>query len=112
MRKELQSLPYEYSHIKIDYGWGQGYVLVPPNHPAYTIDAEYIDVHGGITWDHVITKQDIKYQMDLHPDDLHHRMLGFDTAHYEDNMLRWPKEQVLKETERLRDQLIKYKTKD
>lgn len=68
------------------YGWGNGYVGVPPGHPWYGRDIDWLDatahVHGGVTWARharacranmgFITDRDLWY-------------VGFDTSHYGDN---------------------------
>lgn len=88
----------------IPHGWGNGYVIIPPVHPAYGKDYDDIDVdvHGGLTfamstdegWDHF-------------PEGTPkgHWCMGFDTAHSGDTLQRWPKEAVEAEAQRLKEQL-------
>lgn len=82
-------------------GWGNGYVAVPPNHPAYKMDYATImyplDVHGGLTYSNFGDGVDA-------PEDWW--VFGFDTSHYMDNILIWPKEAVEAETRRLFCQLL------
>jgi hypothetical protein len=91
-------------------GWGNGYVAVPPTHPAYKMDyatiiypMDYatiiypIDVHGSLTYSDFGNGQNA-------PKDWW--VFGFDTSHYNDNLDRWPKEAVEAETKRLYCQLL------
>lgn len=80
-------------------GWGNGYVAVPPTHPAYKIDYDNvdIDIHGGLTYSQHGNGIDV-------PKDWW--VFGFDTAHYMDNLDRWPKEAVEAETKILYCQLL------
>ena len=36
--------------------------------------------------------------------------VGFDTAHYKDDLFLWPKEAVQRETDRLMEQIASYKS--
>ena len=77
-------------------GWGNGYVMIPPNHPLFEVnytDIEGIDVHGGLSFGE-------RY--------LDFWVIGFDTLHFGDNQERWTKERVLQETLRLKDQIENY----
>jgi hypothetical protein len=69
-------------------GWGNGYVAVPLEHPWYGLDCDEIDVdiHGGLTFSEEIDN---------------YWVFGFDTNHYGDNLLNWPKLRVIDETMRL-----------
>jgi hypothetical protein len=85
----------------LDAGWGNGYVAIPPTHPAYKMDYDTllyaIDVHEGLTYfdfgDGVNAPKDWW-------------VLGFDTKHYGDNLKYWSKEAVEAETKRLFCQLL------
>jgi hypothetical protein len=81
-----------------DCGWGNGYVILPINHPfhgaPYDVINNFVSVHGGLTYSN-------------RADDGHAGWcVGFDTAHLADTKERWPREAVLAETERLMEQLI------
>lgn len=82
-------------------GWGNGYVAVPPAHPAYKMDYDTLiyplDVHGGLTYSTFGDGVDA-------PKDWW--VFGFDTCHYGDNLTNWPKEAVEAETKRLFFQLL------
>jgi hypothetical protein len=86
----------------MSFGWGNGYVGVPPAHPWYgkgygEID---VDVHGGLTFgDH---------QGNMSWDDHENEDLwwyGFDTFRIDEFALH-NKKWVLDETERLKEQAI------
>jgi len=82
-------------------GWGNGYVAIPPTHPAYKMDYDTLmydlNVHGGITFCEF-------GDGDLIPEDWW--VYGFDTAHLDDDLETWPKEAVEAETKRLFCQLL------
>ena len=95
----------------IQRGWGNGYVIINSTHPLFGKDytescTSTIEAHGGITFsgigsslgDHLPGK--FKGCEDLW-------VFGFDTAHYGDTKENWPKEAVIAETDRLREQLLK-----
>ena len=93
-------------HIPVlQRGWGNGYVAVPPTHPAYKMDynnlmydIKYnINVHGGLTYSGFADHE--------HAPD-YWWVFGFDTAHFEDTIEKWPKEAVEAETKRLYCQLL------
>ena len=90
---------YEVQVIK--RGWGNGYVAIPPMHPAYKMDYDTLifdlKVHGGITYSDFGNG-------DAAPKDWW--VFGFDTAHFGDTIEKWPKEAVEAETKRLFCQLL------
>jgi hypothetical protein len=87
------------SHTNFDTGWGNGYVKIPVGHPCYGLDYDTIhnnydiNVHGGLTYS------------DYDQDDKYYWVVGFDTAHYNDNIRIWSKERVEQETQELMNQL-------
>jgi hypothetical protein len=100
----------EHGMYGIDFGWGNGYIVVPANHPAYGKSYhddmfDDIDVHGGIT-----LSEHLKDVAALHKSDYNGEdgwVFGFDTAHNMDSLGRWPKELVEKETSHLAEQFAK-----
>ena len=87
----------------MNHGWGNGYVVIFKGHPMYGkhYDEVEVDVHGGLTFsgcanDFPGTTEEMKDGW----------VFGFDTAHYSDDMERWPKEAVKRETENLKSQFI------
>lgn len=74
-----------------DHGWGNGYVKIVPGHEYHGKNYDDIDViaHGGLTFSEQIKDDDV------FPDGY---WVGFDTAHYNDTLMKWPKEEVYKET--------------
>jgi len=99
----LSREPLYEGHRGMDFGWGNGYVVIPPYHSQYGVGYEEIpvDVHGGLTFCGDAEKLDW-------PDveGLKGWVVGFDTAHLDDTLVRWPKEEVEAETLRLRAQLV------
>lgn len=93
----------------ISHGFGNGYVLIPEDHPYHGISYENIrvDVHGGLTFSEIVDEEFIKDWKDsLSEEDLGSWCVGFDTYHFGDNLLKWSEENVEKETIRLKEQLI------
>lgn len=93
----------------IDFGWGNGYVLIPEGHPLHGKHYDDIDVsvHGGLTFSELVDDEMIeKWEIDA--EDKGKWCVGFDTAHYNDNLSKWPKEAVQAETDRLMEQLVSY----
>ena len=82
-------------------GWGNGYVALPRQHPLFGMDTIEINekvgdvfVHGGVTWarnsDHIVGWKEVQDMDDMW-------VIGWDTAHFGDDMANYPKERVLKE---------------
>ena len=96
--------------FKIDCGWGNGYVLIPEGHPLHGTHYDNIDVdvHGGLTFSELVTEEMLEI-FNLEKEDIGKWCVGFDTAHYQDTLERWPKERVQEEADNLLQQLIKYK---
>ena len=78
----------------VSHGWGNGYVLLPPEHSMYNVDYTEIDVdvHGGLTYSGIHANTGLW-------------AVGFDTAHMDDTQTSCSKSYVLSETESLRTQL-------
>ena len=87
----------------IKHGWGNGYVVVFNNHPMYGKGYGEVpaDVHGGLTFSG--SANDFP---ELTEEFEGGWVFGFDTAHYCDDMERWPKEAVERETENLKSQFV------
>ena len=84
-------------------GWGNGYVRIPEGHPYYekTYDDIPVDVHGGLTFsDHIF--EDNKHFSDGY-------WVGFDTAHYGDDIDSWPMVRVMDEAKHLLKQVYHLK---
>jgi len=89
------------------HGWGNGYVVIPNGHPMY--GKHYgevpVDVHGGLTFSESVNSV-IGNFPELTEEMKDGWVFGFDTAHYSDDMERWPKEAVERETENLKSQFV------
>jgi hypothetical protein len=87
--------------LVIKSGYGNGYVAVPPTHPAYKMDYDTllypIEIHGGLTYSDFGNGENAPK---------HWWVFGFDTAHFGDTIENWPKEAVEAETKRLFSQLL------
>ena len=112
LRRELSE------SLKLDFGWGNGYVAVHRSHPLfgkeynkpihlYGKKLEYlIDVHGGITFSNTDGKTNLnRITVDEKGNEVPYIkknpkdwwVFGFDTAHFQDNANNWTKQAVIKE---------------
>jgi hypothetical protein len=85
----------------METGWGNGYVILPKDHPYYGMhyDEIPVNVHGGLTYSEKGSDNpNISQDEDVW-------VVGFDTAHLNDNLHNWDEDAVNKETARLLAQL-------
>ena len=89
-----------------DAGWGNGYVILPPDHPCFGLEYDEIHkywdviVHGGLTFSR--TAEDFEHTQKFKGS----WAIGFDTCHLGDSLEEWPKERVQEETDRLRFRML------
>lgn len=95
-----------------DYGWGNGYVIIPQGSIFHGLNYDQIhdlcpelDVHGGLTFSTEITLDIIESNWPVHSSEIGMWIVGFDTAHFNDSLERWPKERVQQEVDKLASQL-------
>lgn len=92
-----------------DFGWGNGYVLIPKDnhfHGKHYDDINInVDVHGGLTFSRLVDAKMVE-DWELDKEDEGKWCVGFATSHYDDNLSKWSKEKVQEETERLKEQLL------
>ena len=94
----------------LDYGWGNGYVIIPKDHPAFgkSYDDLYdIDVHGGLTYSQELTKERCK-AFGIDESNIGSWVVGFDTFHYGDDIETCSEQFVKSEVDNLRKQLEEY----
>lgn len=104
---------------KFDFGWGNGYVLLPYNHPLYGVDYDSIavDVHGGLTFSEYfdvdrfhewIENREIGGDItrENYEKFNNYWMIGFDTAHSGDGLDTCSKDYVMNETNNLLEQCL------
>jgi len=86
-----------FNDILSNIGWGNGYVHIHKDLVDVDFDRSIIlhtiYVHGGITFDEF---SDNYY------------VFGFDTSHYGDNLSKWSKEDVEKETISFYERILRY----
>lgn len=99
-----------YDRGSIDFGWGNGYVLIPQGHNLHGkhYNDIKVNIHFGLTFS-ALVDDDMIEDWNLDKEDKGMWCVGFDTMHFGDTLDKWPKEEVEKETERLKDQLLSYK---
>jgi hypothetical protein len=98
-------LPRNSSHF--DFGWGNGYVLIPVGHPIHGRHFENINVrvYRDLTFSELVDSDMIE-RWGLDKEDEGTWCIGFDTAHLGTSLKEWTKEKVQEETYKLRNQLI------
>lgn len=83
----------------LDFGWGNGYVILPRGHPCFGMDYTTIYDNYDINCESELTyagsaegcawpELEEKYRNN------DYWIIGFDTAHRGDNIISWPKERV------------------
>ena len=98
------------SIIDFDFGWGNGYVVIPKGHPLHGKDYTEIhnliptlEVNGGLTFSK--SANDLDWE-ELPEGSEGGWVVGFDTFHFGDSLSKWPKSAVIEETENLKKQLL------
>ena len=107
--KENTWLNWDNHIVNIKRGWGNGYVVIPKGHPAHNINYGeiFVDVHGGLTFSNNVDSLNKEDFPELTNEMAGCWVVGFDTAHFGDNLENWTKERVIDETNDLRLQLGK-----
>ena len=84
--------------LLVDFGWGNGYVLIPKGHPLHGKDYDEISVsvHGGLTFAQLVDEEFISV-WGLDEEDEGCWCVGFDTVHWQDTLETWPEERVVAE---------------
>jgi hypothetical protein len=110
LNRKIEGFP----EFNIDFGWGNGYALIPIGHKFHGKDYDYINkfinIHGGLTYGELITEETIKFY-NLDKEDIGTWCVGFDTCHLDDTLMMWPKERVQEEANNLAEQLEEYSYK-
>lgn len=124
MKYGLQILVIESPMMRIpqfhfDFGWGNGYVLMPKKHPYYErhYNDLYLSVHGGLTYSDYFSSKlfldwigNRNYDGDIDVDNYkkfdNYWMIGFDTGHFGDDSENCSKEFVLEEANKLLEQCL------
>lgn len=96
--------------LKKLFGWGNGYVILPKEHPFYGQHymeinrlCPEIQVHGGLTFSGPVRHLRLETKQYLPKDSW---AVGFDTMHLGDTIEKWPKHKVMEEAIKLRKQLV------
>ena len=92
-----------------DFGWGNGYVVIPKGHKLHGMhyndihDLIHIRVNGGITLSEPV---DVLSNWEEIPKDSGDGwVVGFDTCHSWNTLEQWSKEDVMAEAVKLMEQL-------
>jgi len=82
-------------------GWGNGYAIVPKGNPLYGVE-EFYESGFDLNEDSEIT-----YAGYMVIQGAERWVIGFDTAHHGDNILKWPKEAVERSAKKLAEEVAK-----
>ena len=100
MKTFVRKFPEDHLKVPFDRGWGCGYVAIPVGHPWHGLEWDnaynLIDIHGGVTFSQKAPKWAEKFGFD--PECW---VIGFDTAHYGDNLETQNEQYVLDMTNNL-----------
>jgi len=102
----LQRVIPGFDHV-IEFGWGNGYVLLDEGHPLHSVpyDSIAVEIHGGLTYSKEICENDLLVYEQLASEDIGKWMIGFSTDHSDDTLAKWPEQAVLAEANRLKEQI-------
>lgn len=98
-----------------DCGYANGYVAVPPHHPLWGMDYdqvnELVSVHGGLTYSGAYNEKLVSNAILLSEDEVpaDSWIFGFDTMHFQDNLLNCNEQFCKDETINLVEQFKKIK---
>lgn len=115
----IENEQYATGTYVVERGWGNGYLVLSKNHPLWGVhydvinDSHHLGAHSGWTFSQFynkMKKQSSKFITDeslleIKDDDW---IIGFDTSHYNDNLINWPKEEVFKHIR----ELVEYYNKE
>jgi len=92
--------------FKMEFGWGNGYALIPRGHKYYGnhYDTIPVNAHGGLTFGRFLNGKALKFY-GLSKRHLGKWMVGFDTCHYMDTPQSCPREYVIQQARFLAEQL-------
>lgn len=81
----------------MDFGWGNGYIIIPEGHPLHGTHYDKIEINnypnGGFTFSDYASS--MKSSMEIPECNDNDWIIGFDTAHLYDNLEKWPNEQSI-----------------
>lgn len=98
MKPYIKIIPNTWMGKDYQKGWGNGYVVLPKDHPFYGLDydfvSSFVNVHCGLTYG-------------SHEDNGHDGWcFGFDTMHLRDTAEEWTYQAVKEHTLNLLDQFV------
>lgn len=106
--KQMRTILREITWVgSMETGWGNGYVVLPKGHKYHGkhYDDIDVDIHGGLTFSEEVNEEILEHWGSLlTKEDIGCWIIGFDCAHYGDNLITCPKEYVQAEADRLLEQ--------
>lgn len=111
----IRTLIIENTHLwrgVMDFGWGNGYVVIPIGHPLHGKnynDIDGINIHGGLTFSEPVSELKTPvWKKCFSEDEKDAWVIGFDTAHGGDTLEYWTPQRVQEEANRLLEQVKNY----
>lgn len=115
----VENEQYNTGIYMVERGWGNGYLVLPKDHPFWGVHYDQINesphmvAHGGWTFSNFYDKMKSQSSrfitdgsvLESNNDDW---VIGFDTAHYNDNLDNWPREEVFSHIR----ELVEYYSKE
>lgn len=115
LENHLKRLP----NFHFEFGWGNGYILLPYNHPLYGIHYNdiQVNIHGGLTFSENFNSDNFlrwtknrKILGDVTLENYkkfdNYWIIGFDTNHSGDDLITCSENYVLSETQNLLEQCL------
>ena len=96
----------------MDFGWGNGYVVIPKGHVLHGVNYDKIhelaniEINGGLTFSDTVDTLSWK---EIPEGSEGGWVVGFDTMHFWDKLVDWSESKVMLEALLLEEQLLKYK---
>lgn len=97
--------------IKMEFGWGNGYVVIPEGHPLHGMEYDEIyevidiQVHGGLTFSAPASDLIDNPKWAIEREDKNSWIIGFDTMHFGDNSYNCSESYVINECKNLISQI-------
>ena len=100
----IQNVQIETTYV-IERGWGNGYLVIPERHPLFEVhydtinQSNHMQAHGDWTFSQFYNKMkkiedEIIFDGPSFKLNSNDWIIGFDTAHYNDNLINWSKKEV------------------
>lgn len=93
-----------------DFGWGNGYVLIPEGNIFHGLDyndiMQKVQVNEELTFSSMVNEEMVNHWPELRKQDIGKWCVGWDSCHVHQNISNYPKEVIDKETQKLMNILL------